>query len=548
MARKVIEHARRADGTKEVVYPKTIADQVVVSSAAGSTDTLTNVLAQIDDNIETLQNEKLDKSAVQQSVGSSETDVMSQKAVTTALADVGTGFFKPKNFTITGSAGAYAVAMIDYDADEWSPNYILHYGATLPTPPDTSLYLAIREASDPLTAATDKIAAYVWNGSAWESAVPASLDIADGDLFVTYPDDDGHFWLGSQFKPMGVSIDLSAYRTAAAQDTIDAAKAPIASPTFTGTVTAPTYIEGDRRVLAAAWNGVCVSPAAQISKDVTTEPYLDYVRSTGTRVNVRFTNANTAANPTLVVNGGSPMPMYRNGVRVSGSGVLLAGETYTFEFDGTQWNMLAPVSGSDFIAVSQKGAANGVAPLDANKMVPAANIGITPGSYISNDVRNGATLYDGSFSGTQSPSFETTITTGIFKGMLLEFGINTSSTDGASAYISVSRTFRLFSAIPLRADALILDYSLSSQKNKLLTTSFGVEEGGYTAEISTSNMTAAWALSDVLRLTAYFLAQVLDEDETAYTLGTASIEMQADFTGSNAGQIQVNYFEYFTRS
>jgi hypothetical protein len=62
---------------------------------------------------------------------------------------------------------------------------------------------------------------------------PADVQIGWQALFRAQGDPD-LWWDGTHWLNQEVHIDLSGYRTAAAQDIIDAAKAPVNSPVFTG--------------------------------------------------------------------------------------------------------------------------------------------------------------------------------------------------------------------------------------------------------------------------------------------------------------------------
>lgn len=66
----------------------------------------------------------------------------------------------------------------------------------------------------------------------------------NGDVYHVDADGGEYVWVEDYWESLGATIDLSAYRTAAEQNTIDALKAPLASPTLSGTPTAPTAPAG----------------------------------------------------------------------------------------------------------------------------------------------------------------------------------------------------------------------------------------------------------------------------------------------------------------
>jgi parallel beta-helix repeat protein len=142
------------------------------------------------------------------------------------------------------------------------------------------------------------------------------------------------------------------------------------------------YFEaGDICAPASRW-GKCTTAAATVAKTVSTWGRT-LTLAAGVRVAVLFQSANSAANPTLNVNGSGAYPMFRNGVRLTGSTAWNTGETYTFEFDGTNWNMLAPVTS-----------------VGGGKKVARAVIGSTGAGYTAADVdflctgSNDSTMFD----------------------------------------------------------------------------------------------------------------------------------------------------------
>jgi len=66
-----------------------------------------------------------------------------------------------------------------------------------------------------------------------------------------------------------------------------------------------------------------------------------YTRRTGSIVGIRFTNANTAANPTLNVNSTGAANIRFNNINLtSNGGHISANMLALFQFDGTYWNLL----------------------------------------------------------------------------------------------------------------------------------------------------------------------------------------------------------------
>ena len=80
--------------------------------------------------------------------------------------------------------------------------------------------------------------------------------------------------------------------------------------------------------------GTCETTAATRAKAVACE---NFALRTGATVSVRFTYSNSAASPTLNVNGTGAMPIQLNGAAIPEGAWWKAGETVTFVYDGTNW-------------------------------------------------------------------------------------------------------------------------------------------------------------------------------------------------------------------
>jgi hypothetical protein len=126
---------------------------------------------------------------------------------------------------------------------------------------------------------------------------------------------------------------------------------PIASTTQPGIVQLSDAIDSTSTSLAATANAVgkvnnklaaylnCTTAAATAAK---TAALTDFTLFSGAIVAIKFTNANTAANPTLNINstGAKPIVDGTTGGVISGSFGILAGGTYVFVYDGTNWVMV----------------------------------------------------------------------------------------------------------------------------------------------------------------------------------------------------------------
>ena len=119
--------------------------------------------------------------------------------------------------------------------------------------------------------------------------------------------------------------------------------------------TSPTWVNGASPAISAEnlqdlsdtvaesqnWYLTCSTAANTNTKTVTAA---GFVISEGMKVNVRFTNGNTAASPTLDINGTGAYPLYsiRTATYVSAS-ELPPSTTALVTFSGTAWLMLNPV-------------------------------------------------------------------------------------------------------------------------------------------------------------------------------------------------------------
>lgn len=86
--------------------------------------------------------------------------------------------------------------------------------------------------------------------------------------------------------------------------------------------------------------GTCSTAAATAAKVVACA---GYVLITGSKITVRFTVTNTAANPTLNVNNTGAKPMFYRGFAIA-AGYLAANRVYTFRYNGTQYDYVGDLN------------------------------------------------------------------------------------------------------------------------------------------------------------------------------------------------------------
>lgn len=86
--------------------------------------------------------------------------------------------------------------------------------------------------------------------------------------------------------------------------------------------------------------GSCATATATVEKVV---PCTGFSLTSGSRIIVKFTNTNTAASPTLNVNGTGAKPIYYRGA-VIGTGNLAINRTYEFVYNGTQYELIGDIN------------------------------------------------------------------------------------------------------------------------------------------------------------------------------------------------------------
>ena len=105
---------------------------------------------------------------------------------------------------------------------------------------------------------------------------------------------------------------------------------------YVGKVTAG----GSTHLVGSTLYGTCSSTADTVAKVVTCSDFTTLI--TGVTIHVKFTNTNTATNPTLNVNSTGAKSIYRYGTTVpstSASWSWYAGAVVSFTYDGSAWIM-----------------------------------------------------------------------------------------------------------------------------------------------------------------------------------------------------------------
>ena len=162
-----------------------------------------------------------------------------------------------------------------------------------------------------------------------------------------------------------------------AKSTADSAKSTADSAKSTAT-TANSNATTAKNNASTALNratyqyGTCSTAAATAAKAVTLS---DFSLFTGATVQVKFTNANSAANPTLNVNstGAKAIRAYNANLSASSAYNWVAGAVVTFVYDGTYWNIADGASLSKANSAQSKANSAATAASNAQSTANTAN-------------------------------------------------------------------------------------------------------------------------------------------------------------------------------
>lgn len=199
---------------------------------------------------------------------------------------------------------------------------------------------------------------------------------------------------------------------------------------------------------------VCSTAAATAAKAVSLS---GFTLATGAEITVRFSATNTAANPTLNVNGTGAKPIQYRNVAVT-AGVLAANRTYRLVYDGSSWELVGDL---DSVQTSVSGNAG-----TATRLAAARSVRINLASQA-------AANFDGSANIT--PGVSGTLSTG---------NGGTGRTDGKAVALATPRTITLTGAVTGSV-------SFDGSKNVSLATvsGGGLDAGKPQTQVYTGNAT-----------------------------------------------------------
>lgn len=106
------------------------------------------------------------------------------------------------------------------------------------------------------------------------------------------------------------------------------------------TIHAANLNDIQNEVIRTCSYAVCQTAAETAAKTATWSYGVGFVLALGARITVRFTETNTASNPTLNIAGSGAKPItIKTGV-AAGSDAWLAGEILELVYDGTYWQIV----------------------------------------------------------------------------------------------------------------------------------------------------------------------------------------------------------------
>ena len=125
----------------------------------------------------------------------------SRKEIDGIISDLRESFFNRKNIEYDDRTGI--ATLVEYNEDNWNPNYILAYADSFPDIVDNTLtYFAIRPATDYSTNESSEAMIFI-KRPADESWVQVGTAIMEaGDMLLQYPDTNMFAWVGGRFMPM----------------------------------------------------------------------------------------------------------------------------------------------------------------------------------------------------------------------------------------------------------------------------------------------------------------------------------------------------------
>ena len=247
------------------------------------------------------------------------------KADLSGNASTATGLLNARSISIKDADGTYTGTAINFDGTSAATQYI-----KLPATIKAALDGNASTATALQTAQTIKI---------------ANSDGTDPTAGTSFKGNTGITLL----LPATIKADINGTATTAISATNDSAGNQISttylkvsdyvSPDLSGYATTATV---NSLLHLISHYTVCSTAAGTAAKTVTISAISSYALATGNRVTVKFSNTNTAANPTLSVNGTTAKAIHYRGSAIPAA-ALQANSTYDLAYNGTAWEIVGSV-------------------------------------------------------------------------------------------------------------------------------------------------------------------------------------------------------------
>ncbi len=187
-----------------------------------------------------------------------------------------------------------------------------------------------------------------YNGTQYD--VVGTIDdiytINDNKVFSTGIDEDEEYPVAMLYRDGGV-IGANNYQTRYSEITINPKKRTV-NANISGNAGTATKLETARTIDGVEFDGskavihygTCATAAATAAKIVACT---GFVLAVGATIKVKFTVTNSAANPTLNVNGTGAKAIQYRGSAIT-KGYLAANRTYEFVYDGTNYQLVGDIN------------------------------------------------------------------------------------------------------------------------------------------------------------------------------------------------------------
>lgn len=260
------------------------------------------------------------------SAGSSSVNIPTSAAVATFVEGKGYATNAFKNITV----GSTTVA-----ADSNADTLTLVAGSNVTITPDADNdKITIASTNTTYTAGTG----LTLSGTQFKHSNSVTAGTAQGDASKTLT-------FGGTFTVPTVTYDAQGHITGKGTTTMTM---PAAPTSVSGNAGSATKLATARNIDGVSFNGqaaithygTCGTAAATAAKEVS---LTGFALETGARIAVKFTVTNTAANPTLNVNGTGAKNIYYRGAAIS-AGYLAANRVYEFIYDGTNYELVGDIN------------------------------------------------------------------------------------------------------------------------------------------------------------------------------------------------------------